>query len=246
MTASKNRKGCSMKKLTAALCVLALSIAAFAGEITVAGKGMVRLPPDKMRMAFEVSAMDLDIGTAKRVFAERTAALAATLAEAGVASNEVFTSGLAIENVIEYEHFQNGIPMKVTKGYRFLEEYTFIARLDRVRLEDIYSRLVAGEIVEGLSVHYEIFDIQTPMNTARNLAVKNAREIAEGIAAAAGVSLGEIDEIVYRGDGRIPVATSGALYDARIKCDESFGVEPVGSPSDITISDSVLITWKIK
>lgn len=237
-----------MKMLAALLFALSLSLGALCGEMTVTGKGMVRLPPDKMRLAFEVSAMDMDVGEAKRVFAERTAALSVTLAEAGVTSNEVYASGLEMEYVTEYEELNApfGIAKKVPKGYRFSEQYTFIARLDRARLENIYSRLVAGKIVEGLNVHYELFDIQAPMNAARALAVKDARETAEGIAAAAGVTLGEIGEIVYRGDGTLPVRAAGAFFDARIKCDESFCAEPVGSPRDIAISDSVQITWKIR
>ena len=227
-----------MNRLLKSMCAIALAIPALAGEITVTGKGSVSLPPDKMKMTFEVSAIDLDIAAAKRTFKERTAILSATLAKVGVATNEVLTSGMDMESVKEYE----GSRVVKFMGYRFSEEYTFVAKIDRARIERLYTALVDCKCVEKMRFWFELFDNETPRQEARAQAVGNAREIAAGIAQAAGVRLGEIEEIEYSAlDGFNP-----RYIQTNCFADYSEAVSSVGALRNIEISESVRIKWKIK
>jgi len=219
--------------------IVALALPGIAGEITVTGTGTVRLPPDKMQMTFQVAASDLDATVAKQTFMERTAALAATLSELGVATNEVLTSGLNMEVVREYE---NG--KRVFRGYMFSENYSFIAKVDRARLERVYTALVDCKIIEELNLSFGLFDPAAPQEEARTLAVKNARAIAEGIASAAGVKLGKVSEIVYGSSG------DRGEYGMRLKSAvfaPTDGISSqVGALHDIEVSDTVRIRWKLK
>jgi len=228
-----------MNKLLTAICAIALSIPAVSGEISVVGKGTVSLPPDKMKMAFEVSALDLDIAVAKRRFKEQSATLAMTLAKVGVATNEILTSGMQMESVTEYENSS-----MVFKGFRFSESYTFVARLDRARMERLYTALVNSKCVAELKFWFELFDNETPRQEARALAVKNAREIADGIAKAAGVSLGEIEEISYN------FANTDRPYQyLQNNCfaaADDRSITSAGSLRTLEISEIVRIKWKIK
>lgn len=228
-----------MNKLLKSICVIALAVPALAGEITVVGKGSVSLPPDKMKMTFTVSALDLDIAVAKRRFKEYSATLAMTLAKVGVATNEILTSGMQMENVKEYENSS-----MVFKGFRFSEDYTFVARLDRARMERLYTSLVNSKCVEELAFWFELFDSEAPRQAARALAVENAREIADGIAKAAGVSLGEIEEITY--DFADIYHPNRYLQNNCFAASDDRSITSAGSLRTLEISEKVRIKWKIK
>ena len=217
-----------------------LASAALAGELSVVGTGTARRQPDKMKITFSVSSTDKDMATARRLFDERTASLSSTLAAAGIATNEVMTTGMDVNREFDYV---NG--SQVFVGYRFEECYTFAAKLDRKRLERIKTALFDSEAIESLRLWYDLFEPSELRKAARANAVANAREIAEGIAAAAGVSLGEIDEISYGGD------RNGGY--SRANCVNSMAAaaagDEAGAPTslqDMAVSDSVTIKWRIE
>lgn len=218
------------------VCAAMLLLAATAGEITVVGKGTVRLPPDKMKMMFRVSAVDQDIVSAKGLFAERTASLAATLAEVGIGTNEILTSGLSLDTVKEWENGKMAF-----RGYSFSEWYTFVAPLDRARLERLHTSLVDCKTIEELNLSFELFDTDAPKKEAIARAVNDARAKAEAIASAAGVRLGRIEEIVYgcEGDNR----HERGLMKATLADGASM---TVGELHEIEVSDTVRIRWKIR
>lgn len=227
-----------MKKQLMSVCAAILSIAAVAGEITVVGTGTVRLPPDKMKMMFRVSAVDQDIVSAKSLFAERTASLATTLADVGIGTNEILTSGLNLDTVKEWENGKMSF-----RGYSFSEWYTFVAPLDRARLERLYTSLVDCKTIEELSLSFELFDTEAPKQEAIARAVNDARAKAEAIAHTAGVRLGKIDEIVYGCEGdnhheRGLMKTNLAMADGASMT--------VGALHEIEVSDTVRIRWNIK
>lgn len=226
------------KHVLMSMCAVALAAEALAGEITVVGRGTVSLPPDKMKMVFQVSATAQDAATSKALFSERTALLAATMSEVGVATNELLTSGLNMSSVREWENGKT-----VFKGYNFSEWYTFVAKLDRARLEHIYARLVDCGIIEGLNLTFELFDADSARQDAISRAVADARAKAETIARSAGVKLGKVDEIIYGCDG-------GDLHDrslmkTRLAAAEG-GTVSVGELHEIEITDTVMIKWKTK
>lgn len=226
-----------MKNLIATLGAIAFAAVALAGEITVTGNGRISLQPDKMKLVVTVSTTNPDIADGKRVFEEKKAVLAATFAAAGVASNEVVTAGMDMSPEIDYV---NG--KMVRNGYRFSEEFTFVAKVDRERLGRISSALFDCKAVESVNTLFELFDPESPRSEARALAVKNARAIAEGIAEAAGVELADVAEIVYGSDGNGGYRVMKNLNYAAV--DETGGTS--AALRDIEISDSVRIKWKLK
>jgi uncharacterized protein YggE len=92
---------------------------------------------------------------------------------------------------------------------------------------------------------FELFDPAAARNEARTLAVKNARDVAQRMARDAGVTLCEINEIIYTGfEARDYTyttytnhATPSSAYD---------GSGSVTSLRDIVVSETVCIKWKIK
>ena len=230
-----------MKRIVSVVGMIFLAAAVFGGELSVVGTGRAKRQPDKMKITFSVSSTDKDMGVARRRFDERSASLTATLASAGIATNEVMTTGMDVNPEFDYV---NG--SQVFTGYRFAENYTFAAKLDRKRLERIKAALFDSEAIESLRLWYELFEPSELRRAARANAVANAREIAEGIAAAAGVELGEIEEIAYAGDGGGGYSRMNCVNPAVMSAGDEAEAGSATSLQDIAVTDSVTIKWKIR
>ena len=225
-----------MKKMIVALGVIGFALVSLGGELTVTGKGVVKRQPDKMKITFTVSAEDKDMTVARRMFEEHTAKLASAFAAAGISTNEVVTSGISM--CTDYD-WREG---RKFNGYKFEEDYIFVAKVDRTRLNRINSALFSCKVVNSLRNSFELFDPAAARNEARTLAVKNARDVARRMARDAGVTLCEINEIIYTGfEARDYTYTNHAAPSSAYD-----GSGSVTSLRDIVVSETVCIKWKIK
>jgi len=243
-----------MKKLMVALGAVAMATACLAGEIRVEGRGTVSVAPDMMRIRFDVEAVDKDMAKSAELFAVKSAAVTKALTEAGVASNEVTTSGLEMEPRYHYEDKDGndqgrwGDGKRVFDGYCHSTEVTFAAPLDRERLDTVYRAVV--ECKTGTEIHLDFFvkDTKKAQTQARRRAVKNAQASARELCKAAGVTLGEVDKIVYTS------GNEGDSFELAPCAMKSFGsaardgapVLPAIRIRDIEVSDRVVITWKLE
>ena len=225
-----------MKKMIVALGVIGFALVSLGGELTVTGKGVVKRQPDKMKITFTVSAEDKDMTVARRMFEEHTATLASTFSAAGISTNEVVTSGISM--CADYGWSEG----RKFNGYKFEEDYIFVAKVDRTRLNRINSALFSCKAVNSLRNSFELFDPAAARNEARTLAVKNARDVAQRMARDAGVMLCEINEIIYTGfEARDYTYTNHAAPSSAYD-----GSGSVTSLRDIVLSETVCIKWKIK
>ena len=226
-----------MKKMTVVLGVFGFALVSLAGELTVTGTGVVKRQPDKMKITFTVSAEDKDMTVARRMFEEHTATLASTFSAAGISTNEVVTSGISM--CADYD-WREG---RKFNGYKFEEDYIFVAKVDRARLNRINSALFSCKAVKSLSNSFELFDPAAARNEARTLAVKNARDLAQRMAMDADVTLCEINEIIYTAmDPRNYTYSNN--FATPSSADDGTG--SVTSLRDIVVSETVCIKWKIK
>ena len=233
-----------MKKIAVSVCMLVLVWAGLAGEITVTGTGRVKRQPDKMNIMFSVSSTDPDMAGARNAFADKTAVVAAALAAAGVSSNEVIRAGMYMNRSYSYEAGRQKF-----EGYQFTENYTFSAAMDRARLARIKQELFKSEAIGSLDESFELFDPEKLRGEARTTAVANARTIAEGLAAAAGVKLGDIVSIEYGGGGDSTIRYRNMVMAKGVMSDEAeeFGESGIGAQlRDLSVSDSVVIRWNLE
>lgn len=244
-----------MKKLMLAVGAAAMAAACLAGEICVEGRGTVSVAPDMMRLRFDVEAIDMDMAKSAEMFGEKSAAVTRALLAAGVASNEVTTSGIEMEPLYHHEDKDGndvgrwGKGKRVFDGYCHSTEVTFAAPLDRERLEKIYRVVVGCKTGTEMNLDFFVKDTNGAKARARRLAVENARDAASELTAAAGVALGEPEKIVYTSENESDSFGAAACCEMK-----SFGpaardgapVLPAIRIRDIEISDRVVITWKLK
>jgi len=247
-----------MQKRMIAVCAVAVAgVACLAGEIRVEGRGTVSVAPDMMRIRFDVEAVDKDMAKSAELFAVKSAAVTKALTEAGVASNEVTTSGLEMEP--RYHHEDNedndqgrwGNGKRVFDGYCHSTEVTFAAPIDRERLEKVYRVVVGCKTGTEMNLDFFVKDTKEAKARARRRAVKNAQASARELCDAAGVTLGEVDKIVSYTSGNEDDSFELASCEMKLKSFEPAArdgapVLPAIRIRDIEVSDRVVITWKLE
>jgi uncharacterized protein len=206
-----------LKITVAALLVLAVAALAGVGRpeaaggasdgaregITVTGTGDVRSTPDRAGLSFGVHA---DGSTAAEALAATSAELRrliAALKEAGVAAKDLKTDHLGV-----YPRYDDG---KEANGYAADASVTVSNQgLERAsRLSDV-AVAAGADTVSGPSLSVGERDAQ--YRRALERAFADARAKAEALAAAAGVSLGDVTAIVEGGQPDRPVwATADRL-----------------------------------
>ena len=171
-----------------------LSLPAYAGTITIEGRGEVMAAPD---MAQINSGVTTQGASAREALDANTAAMAELIAElkaAGIEARDIQTSGFSVNPNYVYtdERDANGysLPPKIN-GYQVSNTVTVTVR----ELDDLGSILdksvtVGANTINGVS--FAVADPSELYNEARKAAFADARAKAELYATAAGGTLDEI------------------------------------------------------
>ncbi|MBN9332636.1 SIMPL domain-containing protein [Devosia sp.] len=181
----------------APLALLAATIPAYAGTITIEGRGEVRAVPD---MAQINSGVTTQGATAREALDAHTAAMAdliAALKDAGIETRDIRTSGFSVNPNYVYSDArdENGyiLPPKIN-GYQVSNSVSVTVRA----LEELGTILdksvnVGANTINGVS--FSVADPSELYNQARKAAFADARSKAELYAAAAGAKLGDLEAI---------------------------------------------------
>lgn len=179
------------------LAVLALAAPAYAGTVSVEGRGEVAAAPD---MAFITSGVTTQGATAREALDANTAAmteLLETLKADGIEARDIQTSGFSVNPNYVYtdERDESGYtkPPKI-EGYQVSNTVTVTLR-DLEVLGTILDKSVdvGANTINGIS--FSVADPSELLDEARKSAFDNARAKAEIYADAAGSSLEEIVSI---------------------------------------------------
>ena len=172
----------------------ALAVPSFglAGEIVVQGQGSVEQAPDMATITLGSQFAAKQADDALDQVSEATATVLATLAELGVESKDVQTSGLYLNPVWDDSYNRHG--GRNIRGYSAGNTVHIRVR-DLDKLGGLLDQVVedGANTFNGLS--FGLQDSTDAKNEARRRAVADARAKAELYAEAAGVSLGKIIEL---------------------------------------------------
>ena len=169
--------------------------------ITVAARGAVSTRPDTATVSLGVAVLAKTAGDALRLAAERAATLIETVKSAGVADDDIQTSGLSL-----YPQYAD--QNRKVIGYNVSNNVTVrVRQIDNVgAVVDAAARDVGDEITIG-GIAFSIEDDEAAVEQARAAAMADARHRADQYSAAAGGTTGPIvaiDETVDRGFQPLP------------------------------------------
>jgi len=218
-----------------------LAMPAYAGSVSIQGRGEVSATPD---MASISSGVTTQAATAREALDLNTKAMAELIAElktAGIETRDIQTSGFSINPNYVYsdERDENGytLPAKIN-GYQVSNIVTVTVR----KLADLGTILdrsvtIGANTINGVS--FSVADPSELLNEARKAAFADARTKAELYAAAAG---GKLDEIVSITETQGYDAMPTPMY-ARADMAASAAV-PVEA-GEMTFAINVNVQWEL-
>lgn len=170
------------------------------GRILVTGTGRVPVGPDLADLRLGVSTTRPTVEAARAASAATMTAILAALDRAGVARRDVQTSLLSVQPQYDY---RDGRAATLT-GYQLADLVAVTVR-DVGRVADVIDgALRAGATsLDGLS--FRVADASAPEREARLAAMSAARQRADDLARAAGLTIAGVEDIVEDGAGRPPM-----------------------------------------
>ena len=182
--------------------LIASALPAYAGTISIEGRGEVRAAPD---MATINSGVTTQGATAREALDANTAAMSElidALKAAGIEARDIQTSGFSVNPNYVYSDARDdlgySLPPKIN-GYQVSNSVTVVVR----DLEELGSILdqsvtVGANTVNGVS--FSVADPSELLDQARRLAFADARGKADLYASIADATLGELESISERQD----------------------------------------------
>jgi uncharacterized protein YggE len=180
--------------------------------IVVSGEGTVSAAPDMATVFVGVSRQARRAGDALQEASKGAAAVLARLESEGIAPRDIQTRNIGLSP--QYARSNDGSPPRVT-GYVASNDL-MVRVLDFDRLGAVLDAIVADGANAMNGLYFDIQERGDLEQIARAQAVGVAREKAEVLAEAAGVTLGAVLTISEGGAGPAPFAADrGLMMEAR-------------------------------
>jgi hypothetical protein len=219
-----------------------LALPAYAGTITIEGRGEVMAAPDMAQINSGVTSQG---ATAREALDANTAAMAeliAALKASGIEARDIQTSGFSVNPNYVYtdERDANGytLPPKIN-GYQVSNTVTVTVRqLDALGSILDKSVTVGANTVNGVS--FSVADPSGLYDEARKAAFADAREKAELYATAAGGRLDQIESISETQGYNQPQPV--AMYSMR--ADAAAAPVPVEA-GEMAFAINVVVQWEL-
>jgi uncharacterized protein YggE len=203
--------------------------------ITVTGTGMVTLTPDIAYVTIGVHSQDASATVAMTSNNTSAQAVIAVIKAAGVADKDIQTTNFSIYPQQQYD--SNG---KITGIIYMVDDSVYVTVRDLTRLGALLDSSVNAGANSINSISFDVADKTGALSQARLAAVANAKNQADELTGATGVSLGVVQTISYY-DSTVPVA----IQMSRAAMDSSASSVPVQSGS-MQITTTVTIVYEIK
>lgn len=220
--------------------------------IRVTGKGQLSIPPDRIRLLFELEECKDTYREAIKASKESVDELRKIFEKLGFDVKELKTTNFEINSVFETEKVKKDEYKQVFKGYKYSHVLKIEFDLDHDLLGKILDNVSRCECHPEFDISYTIKDKEAVKNKLLEKAVKDSRVKAEVLAKAAEMNLDELVSIDYSwGEIELTSSPYGKLLDG-LRCNDSeedyyLDDAPMQlEPDDIKASDTVTVVWKLK
>lgn len=204
------------------------------GTIVTTGTGRVTVEPDIAELRLGVAISRPTVGEARAAAAEAMTAILSAVSAAGVERRDIRTSTLSVQPRYDY---RDGKPPTLT-GYDLANVVVVTAR-DLARLGDVIDGALGAGATSLDGLTFRVDDPRAAEREARTSAVAEARERADVLAAAAGVTIAAVHDIVEA--GAAPVWPQPKMARAMVAADAGTPVE--GGTTEIAVT--VTVTFRL-
>ncbi len=211
----------------------------FQRTIAVSGMGTATLAPDIAYFSAGVTETNASVADAQNNVNTKTNAIIDALRQGGVdVDKDVKTSGYSVQP--QYNYPQNGAP--VLTGYRITNSVNVTVR-DITKVGQLLDAVTKAGANQVGGVSFGLADPEAASRVAREQAVQNARNKADTLAKATGVSVGivmTIDDQSTTPAPPRPVAAAPAANTAN-----SAAVPPPIQAGETTVTVTIRVTYAI-
>ncbi|MFH1446038.1 MAG: SIMPL domain-containing protein [Chloroflexota bacterium] len=204
--------------------------------MNVSGSGQVTLVPDIAYINIGVRTEADDVSTALSGNTAQAADISDKFVALGVEEKDIQTTSFNVYPTQKYD-----IKGEVSETTYVVENTIYVTVRDLTQLGKLLDTAVKAGANNIYGISFDVEDKTAAVEQARELAIQDARAKAESIATAAGVSLGELQNInVYSSGGAspYPVARGGGM-------DMAYAEVPV-SAGTLVITVEASLTYEIK
>ena len=202
--------------------------------ITVSAEGTVKVAPDAVRLTTTVSLVAPSNKEALAQTSTSAAAVRKALIAAGISTKDIATQNITVYP--EYKYDGNG--GSTLSGYRGSQLFTVVIRAAASAGAVVDSVVAAGgDSVQINSVSPFLLDSAKAAESARAVAVKNAKAKALSYAKLLGVKLGKVNHLTENGS---PSVTP--IFTAAAKAEDASTVVDLGQ-QDVTVS--ITVQWAL-
>lgn len=216
--------------------------------ITVKGVGTTSTKPDLIVISLNIIEKAREYVDTVNGANERIEKLQAAITAAGFAKEDLKT--LSFNACTNYENYRNeeGVYKQRFAGYACEYHLKLSMDFDNKRL----SETLAAIANSGANAEQSIaFTVKNPEKVSAQLlkaATENAREKAEVLCTASGVTLGELVDIIYNWSD-ISIHSASVYSEERLRGVDAAvpaAAMPEFEPDDIKSSDTATFVWEIK
>jgi uncharacterized protein YggE len=204
--------------------------------ITVSAEGTVKVAPDAVRLTATVSVVAATNKEALAATNSNSAAVRKALIAAGVATKDIATQNVTVYP--EYKYDTNG--GSTLSGYRGSQVFSVVIRAAAKAgsvVDDVVA--AAGDAVQINAVSPFVVDTAKAAESARAVAVKNAKAKAASYAKLLGVKLGKVNYLTENGSPSI----STPIYVASAKAEGDAATVVDLGQQDVTVS--ITVQWAL-
>ncbi|MBO4364558.1 MAG: SIMPL domain-containing protein [Clostridia bacterium] len=214
--------------------------------VNVTGEGRLNLPPDTVEFSLNINATDKNYDRAVEISAEKLERLAEAVKPLGFAKEDLKSSNYNIYP--EYDSVRDpetGNYSNVFKGFRVNHSVMISFRFDKNLLSDMISAIASSVSEPDLHIAFTLKNREEAAKELLRLAVENAYEKAQVLAAAAGV---KIDRVVYidAAQNRSGFYSTTSMDNAAVGlCKMARGGSVEMAPQDVNLSETVRVIYEI-
>ncbi len=206
-------------------------------SLYVSGNGTVYLTPDIAYIYIGVHTEEADVAQAVAHNNTSTQALVDALKNSGVAATDIQTSNFSVWTGQSYDK----VTGEQTGTYYAVDNTVYVTVRDLSKLGTLLNTAVKSGANNINSITFDVADKTAAMAEARQKAMTNANALASELAATAGVTLGEIQNISYADSSPVPYY-SGMGGGGSSAPNASVPIQPGQTEISVTVS----VTYAIK
>jgi len=209
-------------------------------KLTITGKAKLSVSPDIVILSFNIFGHEWEYEASMNTLDDKVNTLRAILISNGIKKEELKTKNFSVDRSETYDRKEEKSKFN---GFKATHDMDLILPLDKVLLNKLLTEISSISNDLEFDISFGVKNTEPFGKELIKIAITNGKETAQLICESSGVELKEILNIDYDIDDLYIRSQASSNRQGFMNMDRS--LTPDFEPDNITISDSINITWRI-